>query len=72
MSTDTMDPKCKGIHEYKYCQIFRNKDLFAAVYLIKKKSNCYISLKQFILDYSAVDVMITDRSKEQTGSGTEF
>ena len=72
MATDTMDPRCKGIHGNKHCQVFGNKDVFAAAYLIEKKSNCHAALKQFISDYGASDVMITDSSKEQTGVGIEF
>ena len=52
--------------------MFGNKKIFAVAYPIEKKSNCHIVLKQFISDYGAPDVIITDDSKEQTGSGTEF
>ena len=45
MATDTMDPRCKGIHGFKYCQVFGNKDMFAAAYPIEKKSNCHVALK---------------------------
>ena len=72
MATDTMDPRCVGIHGKKYCQVFGNKDMFAAAYPIEKKSNCHVALKQFISDFGASDVMITDGSKEQTCAGTEF
>ena len=64
MATDTMDLRCKGIHGCKCCQVFGNKDMFAAAYLIEKKLNCHVALKQFISDYGASDVMITDGSKE--------
>lgn len=72
MSTDAMDPRCKGVHGYKHCQVFRNKDIFAAAYPNEKTSNCHAALKQFISDYGAADSMITDGLKEQTGAGTEF
>ena len=64
MSTDAMDSRCKGIHGCKCCQVFGNKEMFAAAYPIEKKSNCHVALKQFISDYGASDVMTTDGSIE--------
>jgi len=72
MATDTMDPRCEGIHRYKYCQVFGSKEMFAAAYPIHKKSDCHVALKKFIVDYGAPEVMIQDGSKEQTGPGTLF
>ena len=46
--------------------------MFIAAYPTEKKSNSHVALKQFISDYGASDVMITDGLKEQTGVGTEF
>ena len=45
MYTDAMDPRCKGIHGHECCQVFENKELFAAAYPIEKKSNCHVALK---------------------------
>ena len=72
MATDTMDSRCEGIYQYKYCQVFGSKEMFAAAYPIQKKSDCYVALKKFIVDYGAPEVMIQDGSKEQTGPGTLF
>ena len=72
MSTDAVDPRCKGIHGHEHCQVFGNKEMFAAVYPIEKKLECYVALKKFITDYGAPDVMTQDSSKEQIGPGTQF
>ena len=46
--------------------------MFCKAYPIAKKSNCDEALKQFIRDYGAPDVMITDGSREQTSKGSKF
>ena len=55
MSTDTMDPRCEGLHGDQQCQVFGNKEMFAAAYPIKSKRGDDVDqdLKQFISDYGA-------------------
>ena len=72
MATDTMDPRCQGLHGMKYCQVFGNRVMFAEAYPIVRKKDCDDALKLFIQDYGAPDTMITDGSKEQTQLGTAF
>ena len=72
MSSDTMDPRCNGMHGYKYCQVFGNKYMFCAAYPIERKSDCHVALKHFIRDYGASDSMITDGSGEQTSKDKNF
>ena len=72
MASDTMDPRCDGMHGYKYCQVFGNKKMFCEAYPIDKKSNCADALSKFIRDYGAPEVMITDGSKEQTAKGSKW
>lgn len=72
MATDTCHPKIVSISGNKYCQIFANKEFFAAAYPVHKKGDCGDTLKEFIQDFGAPDMMIVDGAKEQTKSGTEF
>mmetsp|Transcript_4573 Transcript_4573/g.7097 ORF Transcript_4573/g.7097 Transcript_4573/m.7097 type:complete len:246 (-) Transcript_4573:2838-3575(-) len=72
MASDTMDPRCQGLHGFRYCQAFGNKQLFAEAYPIHQKKDCDEALRKFITDYGAPDVMITDGSGEQTSRGTAF
>ena len=72
MASDTMDPRCKGMRNYRYCQVFGNKEMFSTAYLIEKKSDCHRALKEFLREYGAPNNLITDRSKEQTDPGKEF
>ena len=72
MASDTMDPRCEGMQGVRYCQVFGNRDMFCEAYPIAKKSDCDDALKQFIKDYGAPDVMITDGSREQTSKGSKF
>ena len=69
MATDTMDPRCQGLHGMKYCQVFGNRMMFAEAYPITRKKDCDETFKRFIKDYGAPDAMITDGSKEQTKPG---
>lgn len=72
MATDTMDPRCNGMHGYRYCQVFGNRKMFAEAIPINRKEDCHVALKQFISDYGAPDKMISDGSGEQTGLNTAF
>ena len=74
MSTDTMDPRCDGMHGHRQCQVFGNKHMFAAAYPIStgKGEDVDVALKQFIEDYGAPEVMISDGSKAQTSYKSPF
>ena len=56
----------------QYCQVFGNKEMFVEAYPIAKKSDCDDALKEFLRDYGAPDLMITDGSKEQTLPRTKW
>ena len=72
MASDTMDPRTDGLHGNRYCQVFGNKLMFAEAYPIAKKSECGDALRRFLTDYGAPDNMITDGSREQTATGSDF
>ena len=73
MASDTMDPRCESLHgDHRYAQVFGNKQMFCEAYPIAAKANCNDALKQFILEYGAPEVMITDGSPEQIGKNAEF
>lgn len=72
MATDTMDPRCDGMHGTRYCQVFGNRNMFAEAIPIQKKEDCHAALKSFILEHGAPDKMISDGSKEQTGRNSKF
>ena len=73
MASDTMDPRCDSLHgDHRYAQVFGNKQMFCEAYPIANKANCNDALKQFILEYGAPEVMITDGSPEQIGKNAEF
>ena len=72
MASDTMDPRCAGMHGDRYCQVFGNRMMFADARPIEKKSNCGDALKGFIRDFGAPFKMITDGSREQMGRSTMF
>eukprot|EP00980_Cylindrotheca_fusiformis_P016016 scaffold4712_cov68-Cylindrotheca_fusiformis.AAC.1 len=73
MATDTMDPRCPGMHAgFRYCQVFGNREMLAEAYPIKSKRDCEDALKKFLREYGAPEKMISDGSKEQTGHNTKF
>jgi hypothetical protein len=71
-ATDTMDMRVTSIHGERYCQVFTNKDFFAAAYPIEKKGDAHKGLDDFVDDYGAMDLLITDGSNEQTGIHSKF
>ena len=71
-ATDTMDMRCKSIHSERYCQVFANKEFFAAAYPIEKKSDAADPVDLFVKDYGAMDLLIMDGAPEQIGRNTEF
>jgi len=74
MSTDTMDPRCDGMKGFKKCQVFGNKQMFAAAYPVESRKGTDIdqALKDFIQDYGAPESMICDGAKSQTERGSAF
>jgi len=74
MSTDTMDPRCEGMHGDTKCQVFGNKQMFAAAYPVPSGQGDHIdqALKDFIQDYGAPDSMTMDGAKAQTARGSAF
>ena len=72
MASDTMDPYCDGLHGMRYCQVFGNKEMFVEAYPIAAKSDCDNALREFLMDYGAPDLMITNGIKEQTLPGTRW
>ena len=71
-ATDTMDMRCSSIHNERYCQVFANKDFFAAAYPIPTKSACHEALDDFVNEYGAMDLLISDGAAEQCGIHSEF
>jgi hypothetical protein len=71
-ATDTMDMRCSSIHNERYCQVFANKDFFAAAYPIPTKSACHEALDDFVNEYGAMDLLISDGAAEQCGAHSEF
>ena len=74
MATDTMDPQCEGMHGFSKCQVYGNKQMFAAAYPAESGSGQHIdeTLKSFIQDFGAPDLMIVDGAKSQTQKGSAF
>ena len=60
------------IHQYKYLQVFNNKDFFVKAYPIKTKKDGYKGLDKFVKEYGAPDKMIYDGAGEQVGRKTNF
>ena len=72
VSTDTMDMRCRSIHDQRYCQVFATREYFVDAFPIIKKSDCHEPLKHFIRKYGAPREMRSDGAKEQTGRRTQF
>ena len=72
MASDTMDPRCDGLHGDRYCQVFGNRKMFCEAYPIKRKADCDDALKKFLRDFGAPDIMVTDGAREQTSRGTKW
>ena len=71
-ATNTMDMRCKSIHGEQYCQVFANKEFFAAAYPIETKSDAHDPIDMFVNDYGAMDILISDGGAEQVGRHTQF
>jgi len=50
IGTDTMDPRSNGMHGFTKCQVYGNKQMFAAAYPAESGSGEHIdaTLKSFI------------------------
>ena len=72
IATDTMDARCRSMHDQRYCQVFTTKEYFVEAFPIAQKSDCHEPLKEFIRKYGAPLEIISDGSKEQCGRKTEF
>ena len=72
VATDTMDPRTDGTNSLQYCQVFGTKQMFAEAYPIRRKADCHEALRKFIIEYEVPDMMIMDRSKEQSSKGAKF
>jgi hypothetical protein len=71
-ATDTMDMRSTSIHGERYCQVYANKDFFAEAYPITRKSDCHSTVDNFVNDFGAMDVLVSDGAAEQCGPRTEF
>jgi hypothetical protein len=71
-ATDTMDMRCNSIHGERYCQVFANKEFFAAAYPIEKKGDAYEPIDWFVQDYGAPETLISDGAPEQVGRNSKF
>ena len=71
-ATDAMHMPGPSIHGDKYCQVYANKEYFAAAYPIAKKSQANETLEHFVRDYGAMDLLICDGAPEQIGRQSLF
>ena len=71
-ATDTMHLGCRSINGEQYCQVFANKEFFAAAYPIMMKSHAHEPLDVFVREYGAMDLLISDGAPEQVGKHSKF
>jgi hypothetical protein len=71
-AANTMDMRCRSIHGEKFCQVFANKEFFAAACPIERKANAHEPLDIFGNEHGAMELLISDGAKEQVGKHTEF
>ena len=69
-----MDPRCEGMHRFRQCQVYGNKQMFAAAYPAESGKGTGINetLKYLIQDYGTLNSMIMDGAKSQTSKGSAF
>ena len=75
MVSDTMNSRYSSIHrDYKYCQVFGNREIFCEIYFIKNKTGASVDsvLKRFLKKYGVSEKIITDRSKKQISINSPF
>jgi hypothetical protein len=66
-ATDAMDMRCRSIHGEKFCQVFANKEFFAAAHPVKRKANAHEPLDLFVNECGAMEPLICDGAEEQVG-----
>jgi hypothetical protein len=71
-ATDTMDMRCDSMHDERCCQVFANKDFFAAACPTEKKGDACEPVDLFAQDCGAPDTLISDGAKEQVGRNSKF
>ncbi len=71
-ATDAMDMRCKSMHGEKFCQVFANKEFFAAACPIERKADAHEPLDLFVNECGAMELLISDGAKEQIGKHAEF
>jgi hypothetical protein len=71
-ATDTMDMRCNSMHGERCCQVFANKEFFAAVYPTERKGDAYEPVDWFVQDYGAPETLISDGANEQVGRNSKF
>jgi hypothetical protein len=71
-ATDTMDVRCDSTHDERCCQVFANKDFFAAACPMEKKGGAHEPVNLFVQDHGAPDTLISDGAKEQVGRNSKF
>jgi hypothetical protein len=71
-ATDRMDMRCNLTHGERHCQVFANKEFFAAAYPIERKGDAYEPVDWFVQDYGAPETLISDGANEQVGRNSKF
>jgi hypothetical protein len=67
-----MDMRCNLIDRERYCQVFANKEFFAAAYPIEKKGDAYEPIDWFIQDYGAPETLLSNGAPEQVDRNSKF
>jgi hypothetical protein len=71
-ATDTMDMRCNSMHGERCCQVFANKEFFAAAYPIERKGDACEPVDWFVQDCGAPETLISDGANEQVGRNSKF
>jgi hypothetical protein len=58
LATDAMDMRCRSIHGEKFCQVFANKEFFAAACPIERKANAHEPLDLFVNEHGAMELLL--------------
>ncbi|MEO6564809.1 MAG: hypothetical protein ABIO63_02135, partial [Casimicrobiaceae bacterium] len=70
--TNTMDGHILSYDGNRYGQVFTNKQYFAAIYPMDRKSKAGKALRLFCKEFGVPEQLTLDGSKEQTGKNTGF
>jgi hypothetical protein len=60
------------MHGERHCQVYANKMFFAEAHPVPRKSDCHDTLDNFVNDYGAMDLLISDGLAEQCEPHTDF